>query len=61
LNKEAKTSVRKGINFVYDCVRLTLGSGGRNAILGKEFGSPVIPMTVFLLLGRLRSKMRLSS
>lgn len=42
LNKEAKASLRKGIDLVYDCVKLTLGSGGRNAILGKEFSSPLI-------------------
>jgi len=32
----------EGVNILADAVRVTLGPRGRNVVLGKKFGSPVI-------------------
>lgn len=40
--KDARESLKRGIDKVADCVRLTLGPSGRNAIIGKKFESPEI-------------------
>ena len=42
VGEDAKQSILKGINNVYNCVRGTLGGGGRNAIIDREFSSPLI-------------------
>ncbi len=39
---DARTSMKKGIDIVAQSVRATIGPRGRNAILDKSYGSPVI-------------------
>jgi chaperonin GroEL len=41
-DQEAKQRLIDGINKVADAVRVTLGPGGRNVILGGEHGEPVV-------------------
>jgi len=38
----ARQSLERGIKYVYDAVRVTLGPKGRNVVLEKKFGSPLI-------------------
>src|SRR5437867_5932803 len=39
---ESRQSILRGINRLADAVRVTLGPQGRNVVLDKKFGSPVI-------------------
>ena len=41
-NKEAREKLLKGVDAVADAVGISLGPLGRNAILGKQYGSPAI-------------------
>ena len=41
-NKEARESVLKGVDTLADAVKVTLGPKGRNVILDRGFGSPII-------------------
>lgn len=40
--EEARKALQKGIDTLADTVKITLGPKGRNVVLGKKFGSPVI-------------------
>ena len=40
--EEARAAMLEGVNVLANAVRVTLGPKGRNVILGKKFGSPVI-------------------
>jgi chaperonin GroEL len=40
--EEARKSLEKGINKLADTVKVTLGPKGRNVVLDKKFGSPLI-------------------
>jgi chaperonin GroEL len=40
--EEARASMLQGVNTLANAVRVTLGPKGRNVVLGKKFGSPVI-------------------
>ena len=40
--EDARRSMEKGINKLADTVKVTLGPKGRNVVLEKKFGSPVI-------------------
>jgi chaperonin GroEL len=40
--EEARASMLKGVNVLANAVRVTLGPKGRNVVLGRSFGSPVI-------------------
>jgi chaperonin GroEL len=40
--EEARKAMLKGVDTLADAVRVTLGPKGRNVVLGKRFGSPVI-------------------
>jgi chaperonin GroEL len=40
--EEARASMLKGVNVLANAVRVTLGPRGRNVVLGRKFGSPVI-------------------
>jgi chaperonin GroEL len=40
--EEARKAMLQGVNTLANAVRVTLGPKGRNVILGKKFGSPVI-------------------
>ena len=39
---EARNAMLKGVDVLANAVRVTLGPKGRNVVLGKKFGSPVI-------------------
>ncbi|MDD4725799.1 MAG: chaperonin GroEL [Tissierellia bacterium] len=40
--EEARRSMEKGINILADTVKVTLGPKGRNVVLDKKYGSPLI-------------------
>ena len=40
--EEARRSLERGVNHLADTVRITLGPKGRNVVLDKKFGSPLI-------------------
>ena len=40
--EEARAAMLQGVNTLANAVRVTLGPKGRNVVLGKKFGSPVI-------------------
>ena len=40
--EEARGAMLRGVNTLANAVRVTLGPKGRNVVLGKKFGSPVI-------------------
>jgi chaperonin GroEL len=40
--EDARAAVLRGVNALADAVRVTLGPRGRNVVLDKKFGSPVI-------------------
>ena len=40
--EEARSAMLQGVNTLANAVRVTLGPKGRNVVLGKKFGSPVI-------------------
>ncbi len=40
--EEARAAMLEGVNILANAVRVTLGPRGRNVVLGKKFGSPVI-------------------
>ena len=40
--EEARRALEKGVNHLADTVKLTLGPKGRNVVLDKKFGSPLI-------------------
>lgn len=40
--EEARKSLEIGVNAVAEAVKVTLGPKGRNVVLGKKFGAPVI-------------------
>lgn len=39
---EARTALEKGVNQLADTVKVTLGPKGRNVVLDKSFGAPLI-------------------
>src|SRR5690606_29684274 len=39
---EARRALERGVNAVADAVKVTLGPKGRNVVLEKKYGSPVI-------------------
>ncbi len=41
-NLEARNALKKGVNQLSDAVKVTLGPKGRNVIMDKKFGAPVI-------------------
>lgn len=40
--EEARTAMLQGVNTLANAVRVTLGPKGRNVVIGKKWGSPVI-------------------
>ena len=40
--EDARNAMLRGVNTLANAVRITLGPKGRNVVLGKKFGSPVI-------------------
>jgi chaperonin GroEL len=41
-NEEARHALERGVNKLADAVRITLGPKGRNVVLDKKYGSPLI-------------------
>src|ERR1700681_4141988 len=41
-DESARRALERGANILADAVRITLGPKGRNVVLDKKFGSPVI-------------------
>jgi len=41
-NEEARKNILRGVNVLADAVKVTLGPKGRNVVIEKSFGSPVI-------------------
>lgn len=41
-SQDARKSLESGINKLSDTVKITLGPKGRNVVLDKKFGSPLI-------------------
>lgn len=41
-NKEARNSLEKGVNILVDSVKVTLGPKGRNVVLDRGYGAPII-------------------
>ena len=41
-DEEARKAIERGVNQLADTVRITLGPKGRNVVLDKKFGSPLI-------------------
>src|SRR4029077_13582738 len=42
IREEARRAMLEGVNILANAVRVTLGPRGRNVVIGKKFGSPVI-------------------
>jgi chaperonin GroEL len=40
--KDSRQSILRGVNLLADAVKITLGPKGRNAVIEKKFGAPVI-------------------
>ena len=40
--EEARKSLEVGVNAVAEAVKVTLGPKGRNVVLGRQYGAPVI-------------------
>ena len=40
--EDARAALERGVNALADTVKITLGPKGRNVVLDKKFGSPVI-------------------
>ena len=41
-SKDARESMLRGVNTLANAVRVTLGPKGRNVVLEKDYGSPLI-------------------
>ena len=41
-SKDAREAVLKGVDTLADAVKITLGPKGRNVVLDKSYGSPLI-------------------
>jgi len=41
-SEDARTSILKGVNVLANAVKVTLGPKGRNVVIDKSFGSPLI-------------------
>ncbi|MFM9141774.1 MAG: chaperonin GroEL, partial [Actinomycetota bacterium] len=41
-DENARRSMERGVNILADTVKVTLGPKGRNVVIGKSFGAPVI-------------------
>ena len=39
---EARSSLKKGVDKLANAVRVTLGPKGRNAVMERKFGSPLV-------------------
>ena len=39
---DARNSIMRGVNVLADTVKVTLGPRGRNVLLSKKYGSPIV-------------------
>ena len=44
--EEARKALEKGVNQLADTVKVTLGPKGRNVVLDKKFGAPLITLSL---------------
>ena len=44
--EEARRSLERGVDALANTVKITLGPKGRNVVLDRKFGSPLLPMMV---------------
>lgn len=44
--EDARKSLLSGVNKIADTVKVTLGPKGRNVVLDKKFGAPLLQMMV---------------
>ena len=49
--EEARKSLQRGIDQLADTVKITLGPKGRNVVLDKKFGAPLITNAFEVLYG----------
>src|SRR5260370_39814686 len=40
--ENSRQAILRGVNALADAVKITLGPKGRNAVIGKKFGAPII-------------------
>ena len=57
--EEARKALQTGIDKLSNTVKITLGPKGRNVVLDKKFGSPLITNEALLLPRRSSWRMRL--
>ena len=41
---ESRQAILRGVNILADAVKITLGPKGRNAVIEKKFGAPIITL-----------------
>ena len=41
-DEQARRAMERGVNILADTVKVTLGPKGRNVVIGKSFGAPII-------------------
>ena len=41
-NQDAREALKRGVDKLADAVKVTLGPKGRNVVLAKSFGSPLV-------------------
>ena len=41
-DENARRAMERGVNILADTVKVTLGPKGRNVVIGKSFGAPLI-------------------
>jgi len=41
-DESARRAMERGVNILADTVKVTLGPKGRNVVIGKSFGAPLI-------------------
>ena len=46
-SKDAREAILKGVDTLADAVKITLGPKGRNVVLDKKFGAPLIWFTTY--------------
>ena len=41
-DEQARRAMERGVNILADTVKVTLGPKGRNVVIGKSYGAPII-------------------
>lgn len=57
--EEARKALQRGVDQLADTVKITLGPKGRNVVLGKKFGAPLITNDGVTIAKRSSSRIRL--